>query len=292
MSTIASPRESSLPRRQIPQIHTPTGSSRPSIDSPRIGSSSPNQGPAPRRNRAALREYYNIKSADAEAGKGDIDDASSEYSINDQSDVQESEMDQEGFDGEVYVKRVLETQNLEELLRTYNGVLTDIRALDAEKKALVYDNYSKLIAATETIRKMRANMDPLNPMASTLDPAIAQIYERANAAKADLRASMTPTQHAEAEMSEEDRGRAVKRRKTRDAVKKVLDTPERLRTLVAEGNEEDARNVWEPVLRVLETWKEQGKGGMDVQDCIDDGEAALRGEPPNERSWVHIKAKK
>jgi hypothetical protein len=33
-------------------------------------------------------------------------------------------MDQEGFDGEAYVKRVLETQNLEELLRTYNGVLT------------------------------------------------------------------------------------------------------------------------------------------------------------------------
>lgn len=124
MSTIASPRESSLPRRQIPQIHTPTGSSRASIDSPRIGSSSPNRGPAPRRNRAALREYYNIKSADAESGKGDIDDASSEYSINDQSDVQESEMDQEGFDGDVYVKRVLETQNLEELLRTYNGVLT------------------------------------------------------------------------------------------------------------------------------------------------------------------------
>ncbi|ELR09934.1 hypothetical protein VC83_07229 [Pseudogymnoascus destructans] len=292
MSTIACPRESSLPRRQIPQIHTPTGSSRASIDSPWIGSSSPNRGPAPRRNRAALREYYNIKSAEAESGKGDIDDASSEYSINDQSDVQESEMDQEGFDGEVYVKRVLETQNLQELLRTYNGVLTDIRALDAEKKALVYDNYSKLIAATETIRKMRANMDPLNPMASTLDPAIAQIYERANAAKADLRASMTLTQHAEAEMSEEDREKAVKKRKAKDAVRKVLDTPERLRTLVADGNEEDARNVWEPVLRVLENWKEQGKGGMDVQDCIDDGEAALRGEPPNERSWVNIKAKR
>lgn len=124
MSTIASPRESSLPRRQIPQIHTPTGSSRPSVDSPRLGSASPNRGPAPRRNRAALREYYNIKSLDAEVEKADVDDASSEYSINDHSDVQESEMDQEGFDGEAYVKTVLETQNLEALLKTYNGVLT------------------------------------------------------------------------------------------------------------------------------------------------------------------------
>lgn len=32
-------------------------------------------------------------------------------------------------------------------------VLLDIRGLDGERKALVYDNYSKLIAATDTIRK-------------------------------------------------------------------------------------------------------------------------------------------
>lgn len=30
----------------------------------------------------------------------------------------------------------------------------DIRSLDGEKKALVYDNYSKLITATDTIRKV------------------------------------------------------------------------------------------------------------------------------------------
>lgn len=32
---------------------------------------------------------------------------------------------------------------------------TEIRSLDGERKALVYDNYSKLIAATDTIRKVR-----------------------------------------------------------------------------------------------------------------------------------------
>jgi len=30
----------------------------------------------------------------------------------------------------------------------------DIRNLDGERKSLVYDNYNKLIAATETIRKV------------------------------------------------------------------------------------------------------------------------------------------
>lgn len=32
--------------------------------------------------------------------------------------------------------------------------LAEIRGLDGERKALVYDNYSKLIAATDTIRKV------------------------------------------------------------------------------------------------------------------------------------------
>jgi hypothetical protein len=126
MSTIASPRDTSVTGRRLPQISTPTSSSRPSFDSPhggRSSSASPNRGPsaaaAPqpaRRNRAALREYYNLKQAQA-------DDAGSEYSIND-SEVQESEMDRENFDGEGFVKHALEGQNLEELLKTYNSVLT------------------------------------------------------------------------------------------------------------------------------------------------------------------------
>lgn len=40
------------------------------------------------------------------------------------SEVQESEMDREGFDGEAWVKEILETKSLEELMRTYNSVLT------------------------------------------------------------------------------------------------------------------------------------------------------------------------
>jgi vacuolar protein sorting-associated protein 51 len=32
--------------------------------------------------------------------------------------------------------------------------MEDIRNLDGERKSLVYDNYNKLITATETIRKV------------------------------------------------------------------------------------------------------------------------------------------
>lgn len=35
-----------------------------------------------------------------------------------------------------------------------DGARAEIRGFDGERKALVYDNYSKLIAATDTIRKV------------------------------------------------------------------------------------------------------------------------------------------
>jgi vacuolar protein sorting-associated protein 51 len=296
MSTIASPRESSVNGRRVPIISTPTSSSRPSLEIPRSSEASPSRGPSqtqPKRaNRAALREYYNLKKAQ-DAPSTPINDAASEVSsIHDSSnsEVLKSELDQAHFDANAYISQVLSTQSLSELLRTYNGVLTDIRALDAEKKALVYDNYSKLIAATETIRKMRANMDPLNPMASTLDPAIASIYERAESIKREMREGMPAWQREKAEMGEEEREKLKRRDRTREVVGRVLDTPERVRESMDEGRVEEARRVWEPTLRLLERWKERAVGGDDVLDCIEDGEAAIRGEPPNEKSWVNMKS--
>ena len=156
----------------------------------------------------------------------------------------------------------------------------------------MYDNYSKLISATETIRRMRSNMDPLNPMTATLSPAILEIYERADKLKSELRASMTPMQRAEAEMSEEERAKREKRERQREVVRFVLGMPERLRVLVKEGKEEEASREWERPLALLTAWKDRGVGGTDVDDCIEDGEAALRGEPPGEKSWVNIRSKR
>lgn len=186
MSTIAKPRDPSVSSfRRVPSsqaIVTPTSSTRPSLDLPRSASNSPNpntgafaaagappSSSAPKRaNRAALREYYNLKKNVAAAAGGGAgtpllevtdtdsvtgDDPSLQFSS--YSEVPMSEVDAEGFDADAYVKAKLRDSSLEELLRTYTRVLGEIRALDAEKKALVYDNYSKLITATETIRKVR-----------------------------------------------------------------------------------------------------------------------------------------
>jgi hypothetical protein len=296
MSTIASPREPSVNGRRVPLISTPTSSSRPSLDVPRSidGSPNPNFGSAalPKRNRAALREYYNLKKAQEDALPDNISEASSIHDAS-FSDVLPSELDSPSFNADTYTKHALETQSLAQLLKTYNGVLTDIRALDAEKKALVYDNYSKLISATETIRKMREGMDPLNPMARTLDPAIGSVYARAEKIKEEIRDTLPEWRRRELEMGKEEKEKLRRSERVRAVVTRVLDTPRQVREHVKEGRMEDARRVWRDTLIVLERWRERGVGGeQEVLDCIEDGEAALRGEEAGERSWESIRAKR
>ncbi len=302
MSTIASPRDPSAPlaRRINSSSHlakspTPTSSSRPSLDlshsaadspTPNAASAPPAGPPSKRANRAALREYYNLKKAAAGAAPetptlevtdplGDSSSAASQY-----SEIPPSELDAAGFDADAYVARALAGSSLSELLRTYARVLGEIRALDAEKKALVYDNYSKLISATETIRKMRSNMDPLNPMARTLDPAIASIYEQASGLREEMRKAIS----APGTNGSDDQDPGHRRRRTRELAVQVLQVPGRLRELVKEGNAEEARREWELPRRLLLKWKEQGVGGADVNALIEEGDAVLRGEDSPRRS--------
>ncbi|KAI1137711.1 Vps51/Vps67-domain-containing protein [Hypoxylon sp. FL0543] len=308
MSTIASPREPLRRMNSYAGGTTPTSSARPSLDvsrsplgSPNPNSSSPNLNPNPnssahatanpsatKRSRAALREYYNLKKQQP-APTVEVTDPSGETSGGGHehySEVPPSEMDKEGFDADAFVKKALAENGMEELLRLYTRVLGETRALDAEKKALVYDNYSKLITATETIRKMRANMDPLNPMASTLDPAIAQIYSQASAIRDSLRKSVPPPDASRAEAEEARRRRA----RTKQLAIEVLDAPAKVRALVSEGRLEDARQAWKMPRRLLLVWKEQGLGGVDVDACIEDGDAALKGEP-SKGSWRDLNTK-
>jgi hypothetical protein len=132
-------------------------------------------------------------------------------------------------------------------------------------------------------------MDPSNSSASTLDPKIQEIYKMANAVRDDLRESMTTGQKVGSELNEDERKKVEERKRARDIARRVVETPERLRKLVDEGKKDEARRIWLPVLSILEKWKEQGKGGVDVQNCIEDGEAALRRVPPTEKSWAKYK---
>lgn len=99
----------------------------------------------------------------------------------------------------------------------------------------MYDNYSKLIAATDTIRKMRENMEPLAPTTETLKPAVAHIAGTARGLSG---------------MDGRD-GREGQR----ETIRWVLDAPRRLRRWLDEGKEVEARAEFVRVERLLDRWE-------------------------------------
>ncbi|MCJ1349081.1 hypothetical protein MMC31_007317 [Peltigera leucophlebia] len=278
MTTIASPRPS------IASLTTDSSSRRPSFDAPlqsprlfEIPSSSLLTG-SQRRNRVALRDYYkltkNPKISASEASTPLHDEQLAGI-------VLESELDAEGFDAEGHVKGILAKEGLEGLLRLEGVLINEIKALDGEMKALVYDNYSKLITAMDTIKKMRTNMDPLTPTTSTLSPAISHIAETA----ASLSSSLPVRAGLDAQGEWQDvkvQGARMKKHRQQETVRWVLAAPRRLRTLVGEGRQKEAAGDWFEVRRLLGKWVE-----VDGVDGIRDeckeimGELEFRGDTDN-----------
>ncbi|KAI4269368.1 MAG: hypothetical protein LQ337_007319, partial [Flavoplaca oasis] len=99
----------------------------------------------------ALRDYYGLKAT----APTDASNGQQRSSPDPVPETTLSELDAPGFDAEAYVRDVLARESLQGLLKVESGLINEIRALDGEKKALVYDNYSKLITATDTIRRVR-----------------------------------------------------------------------------------------------------------------------------------------
>ena len=215
MSTIASPRPSITLSSRRTSASTDTTTT---------------TAPTHRRNRTnnALRDYYNLKSAST----------SSPPSL-DPSSQPSSELDTPSFNPDTYVQALLAREDLAGVLKTEASLVAEIRGLDGEKKALVYDNYSKLIAATETIRGMREKMDPL-AQTSGLMGEIGGIAQRAGELVEVL-----------------ERGQArsgVRRQRDRETVRWVLAAPERLRRLAREGDRGRAEMEWREVEGLLGRW--------------------------------------
>lgn len=62
------------------------------------------------------------------------------------------------FQPEVYVKGLLKTKPMENLIKIDNEMVHDIKSLDSDMQMLVYENYNKFISATETIKRMKTNV--------------------------------------------------------------------------------------------------------------------------------------
>jgi vacuolar protein sorting-associated protein 51 len=281
MSTISSPRVSVASSRA--HTPTPTSSRRPSLEnlnSTSIANLSASSTPtatagrgaslAYRRNRAALRNYYNLKPAnvDSASSNGTILDARNIPRGSEADDVSSpsatianTELDSPSFDARCYVDQLLVTSSLATVLKAENTLVGDIRTLDGERKALVYDNYSKLIRAVETIGTMRQSMEERGApliMTKTLGPAVSFVAETASAIIKDGEEQQQRMKEIKA-IADDRRKQAE-----RETVKWVLGAPDRLTTLLNEGKNEEAEKDWVEVDRLLKKW-EGVKGVTEVR---------------------------
>ncbi|KAF2869206.1 Vps51/Vps67-domain-containing protein [Massariosphaeria phaeospora] len=253
--SIASPRPST-------SIRSPS-STRTSFDS----AARPPTTTTTRRNRSALRDYYGLKAAAAAKETADAK-ISEESTRTDVLDADEDdtlpELDTPAFNAEAFVEGLLAREGLKGVLRVEADLISQIRTLDSDRKSLVYDNYSKLLAATSTIRRMRTNMDPLTPATHTLGPAIAHIAQTAaglSSAMQSLSLQKPGPQglgidvRIEGAQEGSERDDAARKNNERDTVRWVLDTPRRLHELRDQERDEEADGEWEAVRRMLERWE-------------------------------------
>jgi vacuolar protein sorting-associated protein 51 len=263
MATITSPRPqspaSSTRTPQLPQSPslTPDSSVRQSFDLPagaRSSSPAPS-APAQRRNRAALRDYYNLKGKAAVpppqnlSRTASITSTTSDGTITSTGTLTEDtsslpvELDSPSFNAETYVASLLQTSNLKSILRTEASLISEIKNLDGERKALVYDNYSKLIAATQTIGKMQKSMKEGSVGSlERLRPAVEGIGRMAGDLKGEA-------------------GREKSDKRKRGLVRWVVGAPARFERYAKEGRRQDMEAEWEVVSNTLDKW--DGVKGVD-----------------------------
>lgn len=263
MSTIASPRASVSARSP--------SSTRTSIDS------TARPQPNPRRNRTALREFYGIKNASKE-GDSKISEESSRTGLGPEEDETLTELDKSDFNAEAYVDSLLAKEGLKGVLKVEADLVSQIRNLDSDRKSLVYDNYSKLLVATSTIRRMRGNMDPLAPTTHTLGPAISHIAETASLLSSS-RLSIPPRPSGlgidiRVDGDSTESQAAEKKRKEQATVRWVLNTPRRLREMLDQGQDEEAEKDWEEISRILDKWK----GVVGVKELREECESIMKEE--------------
>ncbi len=273
MATITSPRiesPSNNPRVASPSLasppHSTTGT--PSTSSLDLSRNDPQAVPpaaTQRRNRAALRDYYNLKSKQtSQPASGNLSRTASIASTTSDSTVTShlaannlsdggtspllAQLDDPSFHAQSFIANLLSTAPLRDILRTESALVSEIRNLDGERKALVYDNYSKLIKAVGTIGDMQRGMQKRSSGGDGGLDGVEALQENMAALEGMVR-TLGPE-----DVDEEGRERRS-RRKERQVVRWVLDAPDRIASMVEKGKREDAEMDFARVKRILDDWE-------------------------------------
>ncbi|RMD41558.1 hypothetical protein DV735_g3566, partial [Chaetothyriales sp. CBS 134920] len=133
MATIASPRNESPTRNAVSRPYPPR-----EMDTPTSLTSSPSV-------RASVE--LTPSKADSNASSSPAPTPANSDTPSSSGAPLLAKLDDPSFEADEFVSSLLASGSLQEILRTEAVLVSEVRNLDGECKALVYDNYSKLIKA-------------------------------------------------------------------------------------------------------------------------------------------------
>lgn len=70
-------------------------------------------------------------------------------------------LDSPAFNPDRHIAHMIQTYSIDRLMSEHKAMAKEIKNLDSDMQQLVYENYNKFIAATDTIRSMKSNVDSM-----------------------------------------------------------------------------------------------------------------------------------
>uniref|UniRef100_A0A914KVV8 Vacuolar protein sorting-associated protein 51 homolog n=1 Tax=Meloidogyne incognita TaxID=6306 RepID=A0A914KVV8_MELIC len=147
------------------------------------------------------------------------------------------------FDPEYYVQDLLRKKGLEELVAVEQDMVNNVRRLDSEMQSLVYENYSKFLNATSTVKDMQNRLTDAHNEMHSLSSRMDKIT--------DLSDSLT-------EKFAKNCERVKKLNEARDSVKRLeflIKAPQILQTCVEQNDFSKAVNTFVSIQPKLEKLK-------------------------------------
>jgi len=189
--------------------------------------------------RARLSQYYGLE--DEQAGSKQ---AGNPYDINGAD-----------FQAELYLSRLVGEASLVQLMAQEGEVVRQIQGLDSDMQTLVYENYNKFIAATETIRKMRVDFRAMEAEMEELAASMTSI----TSSSAVVSGKLGPGRQQVASLSSAHA--------TLQKLQFLLELPTRLTDGISEGRAGDAVEDWARAQRALARYQHMPSFAGIQEDC-------------------------
>jgi hypothetical protein len=168
-------------------------------------------------------------------GVDQIDDDSSSIDLYEDT----SSFDSSKFGAQAYLTELLQTQHIEDLLEKDVQLVQEIRNLDSDMQMLVYENYSKFISATETIRRMKVNVEDMDGDMTSIDFSIKQL----DSGSSDLDDSLA---HKRSKVE-----KLVRVHRLLERLQFLSGLPEKLTAMIDQGSFKEAVQLYKSSSRIL-----------------------------------------